>query len=255
MDEKKYSFYLTTDLPIPYRELLFYPIKVKDYGKFTVVAQSLILEKNSIPDVNIISMTYLKYLIEISKNVSDGVSPIELFDALLRMSLNIKEDEITYGIDSSGSAYFLIRNEKYNSDDFENIREIIAIQNELELPDETIQKSVRDEIEKAKRYKQKMSGGKNASLEEQIVALSVLTGWSLSSVYDMPIRKFIMAIRRADHILHSKIYLNASLSGMVTFKDKSVVKHWLAEINNNNDENVIVDLKDLQSKIGFEGAK
>jgi len=46
----KYTSYTTFDKPIPYKDLVFYPVKVKDYEEFLFYASSLMIEKNSIKD-------------------------------------------------------------------------------------------------------------------------------------------------------------------------------------------------------------
>ena len=50
------------DEPIPYKELLIYPVTMKDYLEFHLAVSCLLIDKNSIPDVNIISMSYLRFL-------------------------------------------------------------------------------------------------------------------------------------------------------------------------------------------------
>ena len=50
------------DKPIPYKELLIYPVTMKDYLSFHWLISCLLLDKNSIPDIDIISMSYLRFL-------------------------------------------------------------------------------------------------------------------------------------------------------------------------------------------------
>jgi hypothetical protein len=160
-----------------------------------------------------------------------------------------------YGYDESGEPYFSIDGLSFNKDDFVELRKIISSQNDLDLPDERIQKEVRDKIAEAKRYKEKLSGTSSCSLEEQIIGLAIYAGWDIEKVKNLTIRKFMLSIRRADHILTSTIYLNASLSGMVEFKDKSVIKHWLAKLGSDKNADVIVDLASIEGKVNFSDAK
>jgi hypothetical protein len=126
----------------------------------------------------------------------------------------------------------------------------------LELPDERIQKTVRDSLEEARRYKEKLLGNKVASLEEQMLALSIYSGWELEKIYNMTIRKFRRAIARANHMVYQQIYQTASMSGFVEFKDKSVLSGWLADIDNNDRYgDVKMSLEELQSKADFSAAK
>ena len=109
-------------------------------------------------------------------------------------------------------------------------------------------------MRKAQEYKDKLRGIKSASLEDQMIALASRTGWKLTDIYEMSLRKFLKAIRILDNTIHYEIYLSASLSGMVEFKDKSFIKHWLTDTTPVNPyQNVTVDLEAMQSKIASAG--
>lgn len=248
--------YYTFDRPVPYKNLLFYPVKMKDYYHLSFFASSLVLEKTADKNPMIaIPMSYLEYLFYFS---TEENRMIYILDAMLRLSLGKMEDDnfyIRYGSDNKKPT-ITIGEDVYYPNDFDEIRTIITEQNDIELPDETIQKDVRDSMESARRYKAKMSGKKLATLEDQMVALSVYTGWPMESIYEMSVRKFKRAIIRADHILHQKIYLQSEMSGMVSFKDKSVLSGWLADINNRDSySDVKVDLDSLKGKVDLSEAK
>ena len=63
-----------------------------------------------------------------------------------------------------------------------------------------------------------------------MISLSVATGISMNNIYEMSIRKFRKSIERVDHKLHYEIYLAASMSGFVEFKNKDAIKHWMADL-------------------------
>lgn len=253
------------DEPVYYKGLLFYPVKLKDYMNFLYFSQCLTLEKNSIKDpviaLKAISMKYFEYVCFLSNSEPDEKKKIIiLFDALLRLCLNKKNEEfeIKYERDTRGNIlpFFIIDDKKYDSGDFDEIRKIISEQNSLDLPDEKIQKEVRESLEEAQKWKQKRSGSKTASFEEQLVALSLFSGWDLEKVYNLTVRKFIMAIQRANHMIMSNIYLTASMSGFVTFKDKSILKGWLADIQvNDKYKDVTMSVDSLNNKLSSADAK
>lgn len=257
------SHYITYDLPVPYRNILIYPITVKDYSMFSALASCLTIDKNSIPNPVIIRMSDLEYIYK-NDRVSDDKAPYLLFlDRLLSLCLKddksfekLEESINRYNLDEKGKPFFVIDGEIFKNKDFLEMRNIIAQQNDVELIDENISKEVRDSIEKAREYKRKLNGEKTASLEDYIVSLSVATGWSLEYVYNLTIRKFLKSIRRMDTLVHYKIFLQASMSGMVEFKDKSFIKHWLSNIDDTDKyKDVSVGLDALQSKISLESAK
>jgi len=256
----KYERYYVFDQAIPYKGLLIHPVRIKDYMDFMYLSQCLMLEKNSIRDpmmaMKAISMTYLEYMFEISK---EDNTLIQLFVALMAIVLN-KKDDVEFGInfytDKDGKPLFEIFGVMYDSVDFDELRQIIADQNSLDLPDERIQKDVREKMEEARRFKARINKSKTASFEEQLTALSLYSGWELDKVYDMTVRKFIMSIQRANHMIMSNIYLTASMSGMVTFKDKSILRGWLADLEETDkNSDVLMSLDTVKNNISGADAK
>jgi hypothetical protein len=260
------DIYYIYDDPIPFKnDLKLYPVSMRDYLQFFTFASCLMLEKNSIQNnptlaIKAISMSYLEYLDFVSvddKYNEDNPSPLQFFFALLRLCMRLPEGtkfDWRHKKDDD-KPVFIIDGNVYDSGDFDLFRDIVSEQNMLELPNENIQKNVRDSLEEARRYKAKLNGQKMAGLEDQILALSLESSWELDRIYDMTIRKFIKALKRADHVLHQKIYLSASLSGMVEFKDKSFIKSWLADIDERDDLSGSMDVDKLQNKVNMNEAK
>lgn len=249
MKYSKYEVYYIYDEPVGYKKLKLYPVKIRKYLYFQYLVEAITRDKNSIPDVKIISMPYLDYLFytnEEGKN--DNIGKL---DGLLRICLG-KEDDleftIRYAFDEKNKAYFEIDGEQYYGQDFDEIKQIICEQNLVELPDEKIQKEIREKMEEAKRIRAKANGIKMASFEDQMVALMIATSLSLEDVYNLTVRKFNKAIQRLDAKLHYEIYLAASMSGMVEFKDKSFIKHWLSELDNDPNRELL-DAEKLTKKV------
>jgi len=258
------TYYLTYDLPVPYKNIKIYPLKVTDYLLFNVYSQCFTLDKNSIPDPKIIQLSYLGYLYKLAEENIIENPYLLWFDRLLGMCLKDEEESFEnpqesikrYRYNEKGKAIFVIGDETYTAGDFEEIRNIISQQNLLELIDENISKDVRDSLEKAREFKRRLSGEKPATIEEYIIALSVATGFSLDYIYSMTIRKFTKSIKRMDTLIHYKIYLAASMSGMVEFKEKSFITHWLVGLDDEDKyKDVTVDLEEIKNKVSFESAK
>jgi hypothetical protein len=203
-------------------------------------------------------MKYLEYLFY---KASEENKLIYLLDGMLRLVLRKTTDDsfpIEYWVENkSNIPLFKIDGETYDSSDFDILRSLIAEQNSIDLPREEIQKTVRDSLENARKYRQKISGkGSLASLEDQIISLSIYSGWSLEFIYNLSIRKFKKALLRANHMLHQKIYMQAEMSGMVSFKDKSIISGWLADIEGKDDYgDVTMEIDSLKSKVDFSEAK
>lgn len=249
----------TFDLPVPYKNLTLYPITMKDYYLFSALVDCLMLERALDPKPMVaLTMSRLDYLLYSSKVVAtehgksfSGDSNVAKFVGLVALVTKNASDDfaMSFGRNAQGKTVFIINGTEYDNSDYEKLREIITEQNNVSLPNENIQRNVRDKMEESRRYKDKMRGNKIGSLEDQIVALSLYSGIPLESIYSMTVRKFILAINRATHMIYQDAYLTASLSGMVEFKDKSVIKSWLAEIEDNHDSDITMDVDDIQDKV------
>lgn len=244
-----YTFY---DKPVPYKGLLIYPALMSEYIDFHWAVSSLLLDKNSTPDINVISMSYLSYLYYLLKN-DDKAPYLLMLKYLLLMVLHIDEkdeDRIKFYELEDGKAYFSIDNKQYDSEDLINIKKIIFEQNCISDIDESIQKEVRDAMEKAEEYKMKQNAYKMCSLEEQMICVSISSPYKLEDIYKLTIRKFSKMLQRIDHKLHYQIYLNAEMSGMVEFKNKDAIVHWMNDLSNKDKyQDVKVDMEDMNSKI------
>ena len=247
-----YSRQFAFDEPIVYRSprgaketVTVHPVRMRQYSFFMNLAPVLLFDKNSVPDVEVISMSYLGYLSKLTRE-DENVGLILLH--LLRMVLMPDEKDPEKLILLMSNDGFQLGGKIFDKQDFDEIRSIIIKQNLLVPPDETVQKEIRDAIAEGERIRRKLSGNKTAGIEDQMVAVSVQTGLTLEYIYDMTVRKFIKMIERIDQSMHYKIYLAASMSGFVTFKDKSVIKHWLADIRKGKHDGMM-ELSEFENKL------
>jgi hypothetical protein len=249
----KYSVYIVYDKPVPYKNLLIYPATMEDYFYFHWYSNCLLVDKNSIPDVNIISMSYWDYLVyaTVQGKTDEEKMYLPLFNQLMKLVLRKENLEIKLFYDSqTQKPVFKIDDQVFNGDDFEEIRNIIIEQNVLELPDETIQKEIRDKMEEAQKLRQKMNNNKICSLEDQLICVMISTPMKLEDLYKLSIRKFSKVLERVDAKLHYEIYLSASMSGFVTFKDKSALKHWMTDLTKDKLGENTIEMDKLKKDLG-----
>lgn len=242
------------DEPIEYNGLSIYPVTMKEYIEFHLYVNCLLLDKNSIPDVSIISMSYLHFLYYISE--TQKLPYVYMLKLLLFLVLHLTEEEaekmMFYVRDNK--AYFSVKGKEYDSNDFDKISSIIMEQNGIRPIDNTIQKELRDALEEAENYKMRQNGYKICSLEEQMICVMISTPLKLEDIYNLTIRKFEKVLARVDAKLHYQIYLSASLSGFVKI-DNSSIKHWLSDLSNpDRYAGVKVDEEEFRNKIdGING--
>lgn len=245
----EYDYYLFYDKPIPYKDLLIYPATMDRYLDFHFYITCLLLDKNSIPDPKVISMTYLQFMYYMASTTE--LPYLYMFKELLKMVLHIDNDsDLWFGTDPNGKAIFRIKGVIYDSEDLDKITDIVFLQNSIEHIDDTIQKEVRDAMEKAKVYKMKQNEYKMCSLEDQMICVLISTALKFDDINKLTIRKFSKILERVDYKLHYEIYLSAEMSGMVKFKDENKIKHWMADLTKSDKyEDVKVDADEMHHKI------
>lgn len=237
------------DEPISYKDLLIYPVTMKDYLEFHWLTSCLLIDKNSIPDINIITMSYLHFLYYCS--AKDNLPYVYMVKKIFCMVLHLDfNEEMNFYLDENQNAMFKIKGVVYNSNDFDEIVKIIFEQNCIRAIDNTIQKEIRDELEKAEEYRMQQTKQKMCSLEEQMICVLISTPLKMEDIYELTIRKFEKILQRVDAKLHYQIYLSASMSGMVKFKDENAIQHWMNDLTKDDRyEDVKVDMNEMRNKI------
>jgi hypothetical protein len=243
----------TFDKPIQYKKLLVYPARMEEYFEFNIYVSCFLLEKNT--TVEGISKTYLEYLYLLASKKDEELN-LSKFDFLLKLCLRKDDLETRYWFrDEDKKAVFSVDGETYDSNDFDELRLLICEQNSVELPDETIQKEIRDSMEETKRLRAKMSGNIPPTLEDMIVCVMVSTSLSLEDIAKLSIRKFGQILQRADSKLHYQVYLTSAMSGFVEFKDKKILKHWMSGIESDKWGDTMINVETIKGKLTFDDKK
>ena len=253
MKLNKYDIYLIYDKPINVNGLILYPITLDKYIEFTLCVSCLLLDKNSIPDAKIISMSYLEYLIYLYNGNNETF--FTMLDYLLKLVLKRPDSKISFGTNKNGRGFFAIDGVSYDNSVFDEIREVICVQNSIELPDENIQKEIRDKMEEARKLKRRLSKSSPAPFEDQMVCAMIATGLSMEEIYNLTIRKFVKILERANAKLHYEIYLASSINGVTKFKDTSFIKHWMTELETDKNSDVTIGMDNLTNKISLGDKK
>jgi len=144
-----------------------------------------------------------------------------------------------------------IKDKFYDGSDFDEIRKIICEQNEVEMIDENTRKEVRDELEKAQYRANKIRGSeKMCDFENQLICISISTGFKLKEVNNLTLRKFVKYIARINHKMTYEIFKPAILSGNVTSKNKNFPSFWMADLESDNKyADILIDEEEIKNKI------
>lgn len=235
--------------------LFINPVTMKDYLRFYISINCLLIEKNKIPDPNIIRMSYLDFLFYMAENTPNGSFYLFMLCDLLNLCCGIEEERIQYIKDDNNKINLILgvkqEDQSYidivlNKKDFDNIKNIILHQNMPDYDDSYIDPKVEQALKEAdefiNRHKKKM-----CSLEDQLICVLISTSLNMEQIKNLTIRKFTKILQRVDFKLHYEIYKTASMSGFVSFKEE--IDHWMSEISNDKYSNAILDYSQFKNKM------
>lgn len=190
------------------------PIKVKDWAVFDASTSILQLDKNSINDIEVISMSYLKFLIEKvirpeeAYDESDRISSSYLYNV---MSLSTGYGAFTYGYESN-KPYLLVCDEddtilyKISQKDFDDISSLILNYNYVEYDDRYVDPDVKELMQEY--YKAKYNNSTSPSLEKRKAYVVSKTGYRWDEINEMSYREFSLiysALVEAEEYMARKI--------------------------------------------------
>lgn len=236
--------------------LIFYPITMKDCLMFYNCIDCMTIDKNSIPDPKVISMSYLDYLFYASQQDNDNRMYIVKLIEILKLSLHLEDKDINFAYDEKNHMKIIINNILCDKDDFEIFKEIICKQNGIELPDDDIHPDIKKALQEAQNYLNKRNGHP-ATVEDQIDCVMVgIHEVDRQKIKTMPIRNFQRFYQRYSYKIQYTICKTAEMGGMVTFKKP--IDDWTDNLDRSFEEkyaNVMVDSDRFTRKVKMEDLK
>lgn len=168
--------YFTFDKPVPYKLkngniINVNPVRLQDVPYFLTSQYILNINKNEMPSVEIIQMSYLEFLYRVAFQKEDA---IQAFVNICILCLGINNPRAS--IDSNGKAILIYgdTNSAITSKEFDDIRRIILYQNIFDYDDSYINPDIKKAMDEYDRVK-----GKNVetpSIERRIGIISAHTG-------------------------------------------------------------------------------
>jgi hypothetical protein len=238
-DAQNYKRYLECDEPIPYKSLLVYPAKIKNYYDFLDSVTCLTIDKDQLgPDAA--AMSYLEFLVllYVSEEYKDRTKV--QFEEVCRLCLQLEPDDFYFGVDDKEQLFFCIGDTRFKKGEFDELRKIILNQNFPDYDDTYIDPELAKALDDERELRSRRSG--KPSLEDQINALCVLTGLNFDYIYSLPIRRFFLVLGKSIAKMEYQMARTAQMSGMVKFESPiqdwipSEKKNFLAERSGQYDE-------------------
>lgn len=217
--------------PVRYKGLTFYPVKVKYYQFFNVLASVFSMTKydSGIPECMGMNMLQFLFYQDLEKGIDIASVALPLLRELLEMcmlipALNEKGKENIEFIKNGKKCFIRIFGREYDWKDYEAIRQLIAKQNSIQLVDYKIHPDIRKKIDEAKRLRAQSNGNTVGSFEELIESVMLASGLSEEYVLNLTIRRFFNLIQRYDIMLDYKMY--TLLSPYIDKKNKMSIPRW-----------------------------
>ena len=268
--------YVTLQKPVLLYNLQIKPVLVRDFFQFNNAKDVLNIEKNKIPNIEIIQMTYLRFLLTIMIE-QDGFK--EDFLTILALSLGVKYDatkrnpsfepnEILTQQTRKGEnevwingwdVRFRLSDDKvvlclYDDEDlveiddaqFDDLRKVILFQNIYKYDDTEMSDDFRRVVEEYYRLKNKDIV--LPSLEDRLMAVCVSSAYKLEELYTMPLRLFDALLEYSVDKLEYQV--NKLIVNLAQGKVEGLhLSHWVYKTKKDKYSEIFTDAQDLVKKV------
>ena len=244
--------YVTLQKPVPLYDLQIKPILVRDFFQFNSAKDILNIEKNKIPNIDIIQMTYLRFLLmmmlEQDEFKEDFLTILALslgvkYDATKRnpsfepneiLTQQIRKDEVEVWINGWDVRFRLSDNK------------VILLQNIYKYDDTEMSDDFRRVVEEYYRLKNKDIV--LPTLEDRLMAVCISSAYKLEELYVMPLRLFDALLERSIDKLEyqvNKLIVNLAQGKVEGFN----LSHWVYKTKKDKYSEIFTDAQDLVKKV------
>ncbi len=237
---------------IEYKGVKLYPFLLEDYDIFEEVIDILLFDKNAISNVDIIKMSYLKFILFVVPHISEQYPDISIkLDKLLGYVL--KEQKFKFIVDKKEKIFINIDNKVLlNEFDFNEIKDIILKQNAVPVIDSRLHPDLRKELHENMELLSRLQHNKEGTMEDQVISYKCEMKYvSYENIKKMTIYQFRKELLRLNLIKEYLIYKTAECSGMVKFN--LPIPHWTSHISDKPDySGLLMNKKEFDNKLdGF----
>jgi len=240
-----------------YKGVKIYPFLMKDYDIFEDLISILLFNKNNIGDVEIIKMSYLKFLVFLSSQLINDNGDVVYKNILIKLQelfkYVLKDQESIIEINEKGKLFLHIKTENedifLSENDFDKLKKIILIQNAIPIFNNKLHPDLQKELEENMKFIANKQNNQDGTIEDLIVSYKCEMKFdSYKPIKEMTIYQFRKELARLDIIKDYQIYKQAECSGMVSFSKP--IPHWLSHKSNEPDySNLLMNKKDFDAKM------
>ena len=237
--------YFYFDMPVKYKiadkELIIYPITVKDSEIFLSSVPILNVDKNSIPSVEIIQMSYMEFMYKelFKENVN-----IDRMALIAKYCLHMESPFV--GFDRDKKPYLEDRKLgiKINSKQFEDIRRIILYQNLIHYDDEYINPEIKQMMVEVDNVKN--AGIDSPTIERRIAIITAHCGISKKEQLEMTYRSHCLLFEE----VYGEVEFTTVRPIMLYAGKGGEIDHWIYKKKKDKFDGYTVDTEKYVSSMG-----
>ena len=252
--EKNYFYF---DEPVPFelkkdkKTIYIYPITVRNSEYFRSSVGILTIDKNSIPDPKIISMSYLQFMCEsLFADKELGQAYISAMYNIMHLCLGLKAPAIKWE-NNRPFIYDLEQGVEISAKEFDSIKRIILYQNFLHYDDTYISPEAKQAMEETAQLKNANIDFPN--LERRMAIISSHTGILKKDQIQMTMRAHDALLEEVRGEVDYIGSLNAILIADAFAKDKREHSEWVYRRKRSKFEGYFVSDKDYNKSMGGNG--
>lgn len=234
--------------PQRYKDLFLFPIKIKDIVYKDLFFKTMFYPKKYINIKEVMKLSYLKYLIFVIFGKDEEIKKIYIEELIrfLRYIFRKESIEVVWewgdlskdGL-SMGEIKIIVDGIEITESDFDNVREIILLQNGWSI--EYIEQ-YNPELEESLQFFQSKT---YPTFEEKILIFASLLCKTIHEVQDYSLYQLDNQLKRLISILEYKAFKPIEISGQISSKNgDEIIKHYLVHLERENRYDSILIEKD-----------
>ena len=251
--------YFWFDKPVKYKlkdktEVFIKPVQVIDSEMFLSWLDILCIDKNAISDPNIISMSYLDFIVRVlllSDNLPLAKLTLVQLTNILRLCLGW---EGNIGIKCLDNKKIALTHEDstITSKQFDEIRRIILYQNLIDFDDSYINPDVKQAMQEMDEVQSKVYDTPN--LERRIAIISSHTGITKQQQLDMTYRSHCILFREVCGEVEFSTVRTAVMVGNMFSKKKNELEDWIYKRKHSKYEKYFTSQDTFANSMGGKSA-
>lgn len=250
--------YFWFDKPVPYKidrehEIKITPINVEDSEMFLSWIDIISIDKNSLPNPEYISMSYLEFVLTtlvLSEDKKFAEENSLKMASILKLCLGF-DKQVFIHFDARKKPYLQHEDILIDGKHFDEIRRIILYQNIAHYDDNYINPDVRQAIDEVDALKNKDIDIPN--LERRMAIITSHCGLSKQDQLKMTYRSHTLLFEEVHGEVDYMSMRTAALIGNMFSKQKNEIEDWIYRKKHNKYEKYFTDVNTYQQSMGGQG--